>query len=249
MSFISAIRFLTRIPIPWCKEASRKEFAGSLLYYPFVGIIIGLMLWGGYVLLSPIAPSLIVTLLLVASLVFITGGMHLDGLADTIDGVAASHKEESVWKRVMHEPTIGTFGVVGIVLVLFFKVIALGYLPHSMMGAMLVLMPVLGRWTMVYSIFFYSYARESGIGSELKKEMGVKGFAIATITALAAAFITAEYIGLIIAAAVWLSVIMVAAFLKNKFGGLTGDTYGFINELAECLVLLLAVMASYNSWF
>lgn len=249
MSFISAIRFLTRIPIPWCKEASRKEFAGSLLYYPLAGLIIGLMLWGAYSLISLIAPSLVTTIVLVISMVVITGGMHLDGLADTIDGIAASHKEKSVWKRVMHEPTIGAFGVVGLVLVLLFKVLALGYLPHSMMGSMLVLAVVLGRWTMVYSIYFYPYARESGIGGELKREMGLKGFIIATLITGIIAFVTAEYFGLIIMAAVWFINFISAAFLSRKFGGLTGDTYGFINEMAECTVLLLAVMASYNSWF
>jgi adenosylcobinamide-GDP ribazoletransferase len=119
-----------------------------------------------------------------------------------------------------------------------------------------VLMPVLSRWAMVYAIFAYPYAKPTGLGRAFKQETGWPRFALATVITLAAATglawwgnITYFYLaGLVIMVGILVTTMAMAAFLKHKFSGLTGDTYGAINEVAEVGVLILVVLLAHHQW-
>jgi len=241
LRFLYALQFLTIIPIPWRREVSPEELGRSTGYFPVVGLIIGLVLVGLDWLFDLILPSAVVSALLIVSLVVITGVLHLDGFVDTCDGIAGHKTAEDRW-RVMHDSRVGGFGIVGIVLLLLVKYVSLNSIPLPLMMTTLVLMPVISRWATVYAIFAYPYAKPSGLGKAFKQGTSWPRFTMATLIALVVVVGLAQLVGLAIMFLIWVMAVTVAAYLKSKFSGLTGDTYGAINEVAEVGVLILVTL-------
>ncbi|MFC1981661.1 adenosylcobinamide-GDP ribazoletransferase [Chloroflexota bacterium] len=244
MKFVAALQFLTSIRLPWLREARPEEFGRSVVYFPVVGLIIGLILAGLNWLLSLILPSALVNASLLVSLVVITGALHLDGFADTCDGIAG-HRTAEDRHQVMHDSRVGGFGVVGVVLLLLVKYVALSSIPESLMMTTLLFMPVVSRWTIVYALFAYPYARPSGLGLAFKQGARWHRFTAATLITFAVSVFLIPLFhlaGFIIIFAVWVITVITAAYLKGKFSGLSGDTYGAINELVEVSVLILVII-------
>jgi len=244
LRFLAALQFLTTIPIPWRREFSPEELGRSAGYFPVVGLIIGLILVGLNWLFSLILPSAVVNALLIASLVVISGALHLDGFVDTCDGIAGHKPIEDRW-QVMHDSRAGGFGIVGIVLLLLVKYVSLNSIPEPLMMTSLVLMPVVSRWAMVYAIFAYPYAKPSGLGKVFKQGTNWPRFTMSTLIALAVVVALALLAGLAIIFLMfltWIMTVAIAAYFKSKFSGLTGDTYGAINELAEAGVLIFITL-------
>jgi len=255
LRLLDAISFLTIIPLHRRREVSPEEVGRSTGYFPVVGVIIGLILAGLNWLFGLFLPSAVANGLLIVSLVVISGALHLDGFVDTCDGIAGHKSVEDRW-RVMHDSRAGAFGIVGVVLLLLVKYVSLNSVPESLLMATLVLMPVVSRWAMVYTVFAYPYARPEGLGKVFKQGASWQGFTIATVITLAVTLGVARWAdigyfylaGLAIMLGVWVIVVAVAAWLKRKFAGLTGDTYGAINEVAEVGVLILICLLAYNRW-
>ena len=241
MRFLYALQFLTIISIPWRREVSPEELGRSAGYFPVVGLIIGLVLVGLDWLFGLILPSAVANALLIVSLVVITGVLHLDGFVDTCDGIAGHKTAEDRW-RVMHDSRVGGFGIVGIVLLLLVKYVSLNSIPLPLMMTTLVLMPVISRWATVYAIFAYPYAKPSGLGKAFKQGTNWLRFTMATLIALVVVVGLAQLVGLAIMFLIWVMAVAVAAYLKGKFSGLTGDTYGAINEVTEVGVLILVTL-------
>jgi adenosylcobinamide-GDP ribazoletransferase len=219
----------------------------SIVYFPLVGVIIGLILVGLNWLLVLFLPSALVTVLLVVSLVVISGALHLDGFVDTCDGIGGHKTVEERW-RVMQDSRAGGFGIIGVCCLLLVKYVSLSGVPDGLLTQTLVFMPVVSRWAMVYAVFAYPYAKPSGLGKVFKEGASWQRFVIATFITLAVAVILAQLTGFIIfiiMLAIWVIVIAMAAYLKGKFGGLTGDTYGAINEVAEVCVLILVCLLAH----
>ena len=256
MRFLAALSFLTIIPLPHRRAPTSEEVGRSIVYFPVVGGIIGLILAGLNWLLGLFLPSAVVNGLLIVSLVVISGALHLDGLADTCDGIAGYKTVEARW-QVMRDSRVGAFGIIGVFLLLLLKYVSLSSVPESWLMATLVLMPVVSRWAMVYAVFTYPYARPEGLGKAFKQETSWQRFAIATVITLVVAIglarlanVTYFYLaGSAIMFGVWVIVVALATYLKRKFSGLTGDTYGAINETAEVGVLILICLLAYNQWF
>ena len=183
MSFLVAFRFLTTIPLPSRGEDSPEEVGRSIVYFPVVGLIIGLMLVGLNWLLGMFLPSAVVNGLLIVSLVIISGALHLDGFVDTCDGIGGHKSVEDRW-QVMHDSRAGAFGIVGVVLLLLVKYISLNSVPGSLMMLTLILMPVVSRWAMVYAVFAYPYARPAGLGKAFKQAASWQRFTLATVITL-----------------------------------------------------------------
>ena len=246
MIFLAALNFLTIIPVPWRRDVSPEELGRSLGYFPLAGIVIGLILAGLNWTLGWILPSAVVNVLLIVSLAVISGALHLDGFADTCDGIAGHKTVEARW-QVMHDSRVGGFGIVGVCLLLLVKYVSLNSVPEPLLMTTLIIMPVVSRWAMVYAIFAYSYARPSGLGKVFKQEASWLRFTMATLIALAVAIVLARLAGLIIMAGIWVMVVLMAAYLKRKFSGLTGDTYGAINEVSEvCVLILVLILAKFG---
>jgi len=220
-----------------------------------VGLIIGLILAGLNWGLGLILPSAVVNVLLVVSMVILSGALHLDGLVDTCDGIGGRKTVEDRL-RVMRDSRAGSFGIIGACCLLLVKYVSLNSVPPSLLMVTLMIMPVISRWAMVYTIFAYPYARPSGLGRAFKQEANWQRFIIATIVTLALAIgltrlaniVDFYLVGIVIMFGIWVIVTAVAAYLKRKFSGLTGDTYGAINEIAEVCVLIIVSLLAHNQW-
>ncbi|MFC1911662.1 adenosylcobinamide-GDP ribazoletransferase [Chloroflexota bacterium] len=241
MRFFAALQFLTTIPVFRRREFKPEDLGRSAGYFPIVGLVIGLLLAGLSWLFLLFLPPAIATALLIVALVIITGALHLDGFVDICDGIGGQKTAEDRW-RVMHDSRAGGFGIIGIVLLLLVKYVSLGSIPEPSLMAALVLMPVLSRWAMVYSIFAYSYALPAGLGKSFKQGTNWLRFTMATTIALVLAVALFQLIGLALIFLTWVVTVIAAAYFKDKFSGLTGDTYGAINELAEVSVLIFIVI-------
>jgi adenosylcobinamide-GDP ribazoletransferase len=244
LGFIAALRFLTSIPLPGKGDISPEQLGKASSFFPVAGLIIGgilvLLNW----LLGYILPPAVVNALLIGAMVLLTGALHLDGLADTCDGIAGNKTVEERW-AVMRDSRTGAFGVVGILIVLLVKYVTLHSIPEDFFIAVLLFMPVVSRWAMVYAIFAFRYARPSGLGTAFKESTRWPQLTIATVITLVIAtglFPLFSLAGFIIIFGVWLVITLLALYLKHKFAGLTGDTYGAINEVAEALALVIALI-------
>ena len=243
MGFLAALQFLTSIPVP--RRLKLGPESKPATYFPVVGLIIGLILAVLNWLFSFILPPAVVNALLLAALVIITGALHLDGLADTCDGIAGHKPIEERW-RVMRDSHTGAFGVIGVVLVLLLKYVALNSLPGPFVIATLIFMPVVSRWAMVYAIFAYPYARPSGLGTAFKQSTRWPQLTAATLTTIVVAtalFPLFSIMGFLLLFGIWLVTFIFSIYLKRKFAGLTGDTYGAINEVAEVMALVFVSLA------
>lgn len=255
MSLLAALKFLTIIPLPYRQGDRPDEIGRSVVYFPVVGLLIGLILAGLNWLLNLFLPAGMVNALLITALVAISGALHLDGFVDTCDGLAGHKPAEERWK-VMRDSRVGAFGVVGVVLLLLVKFAALNSIPPALLTPTLIMMPVLSRWAMVYALFAYPYARQQGLGREIRQAISWPRFSAATVITLAF-IIAAAWIGnfsyyylagLALMLGIWVIIILMAAYFRKMFSGLTGDTYGAINETAEVWVLILVTALAYNQW-
>ena len=246
MRFLSALKFLTVIPAPG-GDLGPEELGRSSGYFPVVGIIIGLILAGVNWLLGMVLPTTLVNVLLIVSLVVLTGALHLDGFIDSCDGIAGHKTAQERW-QVMHDSRVGAFGIVGAISLLLVKYISLSSVPGYLLMAALILMPVVGRWAMVYAVFAYPYARPSGLGKGFKQGVGWLPVIQATVVAGVVAVVLFRVAGLVIMLGIWTVTALVAIYLKRKFAGLTGDSYGAINEVAEVCCLIFILLMADNQW-
>ena len=235
------------MPVLRRRGVTPEELARSTGFFPLVGIIIGLILAGAYWLLHLVLPLSVVSGLLIVGVAVLSGGLHLDGFVDTLDGIGGHKTAEARW-RVMRDSQAGAFGIVGVFLLLLVKYASLTSVPETLMMPTLLLMPIASRWAMVYALFGYPYARPSGLGKVFKEGASWRRFLLATAIALAVAIPLFRLAGLAIMLGVWLTAMAMASYMKGKFSGLTGDTYGAINEVTEVTVLILVCLLAHNQW-
>lgn len=255
MRLFAALSFLTALRLPLRRAPTPQEVGGSLGYFPLVGLLIGAVLAGLSLALSQVLAAPVANALVLVTLVVITGALHLDGFVDTCDGLGGHRSVEERW-QAMRDSRVGAFGVIGVVLLLLAKYATLNSIPRSLMTATLLVMPLAGRWAMTYAVVAFPYARPSGMGEAFKQHSGHWNLAAATAITLAAMtgaawlanFRSFYLAGPIMLAVIWLITAASARFLSKRFDGLTGDSYGFLNEAAELGVLLLFSLAFWNRW-
>jgi len=238
---IYALRFMTVIPIKWKEGEDMGEVARSISVFPFVGLIIGAANFGLYNLVTLKFSPLFTSAIVVVWWIFITGGLHLDGLADTADGVwGGTSKERRL--EIMKDSRTGVFGVLTLIAFLILKITSISEVlifHNDIVLSVFIGAPVIGRWISVFSIYFFKSAREEGLGTFFKANIGKAELIISLILTLIILYfsggITALYAMLIITA---LSCLF-SLFFKSKLGGLTGDVYGTLCEVAEFLTIMV----------
>jgi adenosylcobinamide-GDP ribazoletransferase len=245
LSFLAALQLLTSIPLSIKRELTPAQLGKATAWFPAVGLLIGCVLAFVNWALSLLLPAPVVNALVIVTLVMLTGAMHLDGFADTCDGMAGHKPVEERW-RIMHDSHTGAFGVVGIALLLLVKYVSLSNIPAGYMTVTLIFMPLVSRWAMAYAIFAFPYARPEGLGKAYKEATRWPQFTIATIiTVVMVTFILFTWLPVISVLAfvgIWIFTTLLAFYYKHKFAGLTGDTYGAINESAEVMALILIIL-------
>ena len=240
--FILALQFLTVIPFYKNLEVNEEDLGKSALYFPMVGLIIGGCLVCSNVLLSFFLPRSVVDGMLIVILVLMTGSIHLDALADTVDGIA-SGKERNEKLRIMKDGQVGAMGAVAVFLVLMLKYLALAALPEYLKNQSLLLMPVMGRWSQVSVAYFSDYAGlKKGLGFPMTRHVTPLIFIFTTsISVLVAAYLF-HYRGFIIAVLVVSFCLLYSRFFKRALGGVTGDVLGAANEITEVAVLIMILV-------
>lgn len=250
MKLLAALRFLTAIPIPRQSEASVGEVGGSQGYFPLVGLALGGILAGIDWSLALALPTSIVNAVLIIALLLLTGALHIDGFIDTCDALSGRTTPQERW-RIMADSRVGGFGVVGAFCLLLLTYVSLGGVTEAYKMVALILMPALSRWSMVYAIFAFPYAKPAGLGRTFKEQANWKKLALATFVVLAAtlgllAIKNPELVfaGLALIFAVWLVATAAGLLLRRMFAGLTGDSYGAINEVTQVFVLIFFCLIS-----
>lgn len=241
-SLLFAWHFLTAIPLSRRQAAPLDgELARSMRWYPVVGLILGGLLVALDRGLVRLLAEPVVDALLVVALVALTRGLHQDGLADTTDGFAGGYTPEQRL-AIMRDPRIGAFGATALILSLGLRYAGLLVLAPDGRAAVLLAMPVLGRWAMVVGAACAPYARkEGGLAEPFLAGLAWRDVAWAAVPACAAAVVLlgaeAGLAGAGLAAAIGAGF---ARLSKRICGGVTGDTLGATNELAELAFLLSA---------
>jgi adenosylcobinamide-GDP ribazoletransferase len=237
-----AFGFLTVYPLRASNTWTPETLGSSMVYYPLVGTCIGLALWGLAVLLSMLFPPPIVSVLLLAGSLLITGGLHIDGLADLIDGLSGSYNREDAL-RIFKDPHVGSMAVAGVVIVLLVKYACLNALSHAALRPALVLMTTLSRYAMVQLACFSPYARPTGgLGEPFVRGIRPEHHLTALLLALCSVLLFSGLRGVYIGVLIGLGTLGLQVYFRHRLGGITGDVLGATNELSEAVVLLLATM-------
>ncbi|MBN1623276.1 MAG: adenosylcobinamide-GDP ribazoletransferase [Clostridia bacterium] len=242
--FILMLTFLTRIPLKVSFRFNDEDFRKGIWYIPVIGLFIGLVLYGTYNFLDGLMPPMVISFILVVLYLLITGGIHIDGLADTLDATASNRSRERMLE-IMKDSHIGTFGVLGIIVWFAGMVILLGVAPW-----VCIVIPVAGRSLALFSSSISNYARENGMGKTI-----VDG--THTVHVIFSFFITALSVFLLylftldFSIVLSVSVAFVIVFfeiwlhtvcLSKKLSGITGDVIGYIIELSGFLILLFSFL-------
>lgn len=239
--FVLAWQFLTAIPISHRHhDPTADELAASMAWYSTVGLMIGgLLALVDQGLHWWVAPE-VVNVLLIVLLVLLTRGLHQDGLADTVDGLAGGRTVDDRL-RIMRDPNIGALGATGLFLSLLLRYAGLLALPQPWRLPVLLCMPAVGRWAMVCVAWASPYARrDGGLAAAFLTNLSwhhvlVSSLVLAVaLTAALGVVPSLTTIGLGVAL-----VLLVRKGCRKWFGGVTGDLLGATNELIEVLFLLL----------
>lgn len=239
---VIALRFLTCIPIPLSGAANKRDVGYSLLYYPAIGLIIGLLLAGLYWVTSGADDRLTAAFLLV-TWVMITGGIHLDGLADSADAWLGGIGDRQRTLAIMKDPHCGTAAIVTLIVVLILKFAALEVIVAKADWNALLLAPVLARTTPLVLFLTTPYVRSNGLGTALA-EHPPHGVAVwATVAVIIAALFALDKQAMWLLLTVGVSFALLRALMMRRIGGTTGDTAGATVELIETTALVTAAIA------
>jgi adenosylcobinamide-GDP ribazoletransferase len=249
---LAALQFLTVLPLPRSLDVGERALGQSVWFFTLVGLGIGAAiagidhLWAGYV--PPLPAAVLVTILLLMA----SGGLHIDGLADTADGFFSSRPRERVLE-IMKDSRSGPMAVAAVVCVVLLKASVIASLPMGnwLRVAALVLMPAAGRTSLVLQMNVLPYARaQGGLGSVFVKHRSLIHAQWSIVVLLAAGWLTLGWLGVMASSAAVLLALLFALHCYRKIGGFTGDTLGAGCELTEIvpgLALLVCLHAGMNT--
>ena len=238
-AFWIAMQFLTVFPVQLKQIPSPQQNAQSLLFYPLIGMLIGLVLFAIALTLVKLPIILLSTLLLVVW-IWITGGLHLDGLADTADAWVGGFGDPEKTLRIMKDPSSGPIGVLSLLIVCVLKWSALYVLLDQQQLWLLILVPMLARLSPLILFLTTPYVRAKGLGTAMSQYIPRK----LSYVIVAVVFGLCGFMGLWGLLLVIFST-MTLWYLRAKFirriGGITGDTIGATIEWVESVALFTMV--------
>ncbi|HLZ57223.1 MAG TPA: adenosylcobinamide-GDP ribazoletransferase [Ktedonosporobacter sp.] len=265
----AAGRFLSILPLPdstrlfGAEQVVPQLIMGSS-YFPFIGLLLGLILWIVGLIFRLFVPAIALAAILVVALVILTGGLHLDGMMDSFDGLLGGTSPEHKLE-IMRDSRVGSFGVLAGVCVLLLKFALLASLAVTlfqtsslqatalMTVVFLIVLPAV-RWGVVLAVRLFPSARTTGLGASFRQtvtlqRLGIAGgtsFLIALIVGLAVGSWLAGLAALLVWVGATIAALLAGGWIARNLGGLTGDSYGAIIEISEVAALLLVVLL--RSW-
>jgi adenosylcobinamide-GDP ribazoletransferase len=240
-NFLQALSFLTILPAGQNSVSDERDLARSMAFFSLIGLLIGLLLALGYFLLSFLLPKPLVLWLTLGLLAFLTRGLHLDGFADTIDGLASGGPREKILE-VMRDSRIGAFGVIGLIFLIGAKYLSLDQMDQSIPPA-LILMAVMGRNSMVLVCYRSAYARSGeGLAKPFAENLTAREMILSSVIAFGIGLLLMGVKGVVVFLGTGLFSLGYRFFFVKKLRGVTGDILGGANELSEVICLILLIM-------
>jgi len=242
--FLIAFQFLTIVPLPCTVRCEEEDLGRAMTFFPLVGLAIGALLAGTDFLLAPLLPRGVSDLILVALLSVVTGALHLDGLSDVCDGLAARGSRER-FLDVMKDSRVGAVGAVALVLGLGLKYQALLAVPLQYKREVLLFFPIAARFAQVQMTVGAKRARTDGLGCAFVGGAGITQFILSYLFTLGAAYLLLGLNGLYCTVLLFLLTWGIKSWSHRRLGGITGDVIGCASELNEifCLLSLLALLS------
>lgn len=245
-ALLLAFQFLTILPFPvsWSAPPAPGQLARAAALYPLMGAALGLLALAVDTAGSLLWPAPVRAALVLAVLVVVTGALHLDGFLDSCDGLFLWRPERRL--EAMRDSRVGGFAVAGGLALYGIKLAVLATLLGQGRVMALLLMPIVGRLSMVLAAGSFPAARPDGLGSALQTEMRVRHVAVAGALAVAACAAWGLAGAMTLAIAVGVT-FLAGRFITGRIGGMTGDTFGFVCEVVET-VTLLTIQAIPMAW-
>lgn len=243
-----SLTFLTRIPIRINFTFGEEDFGKTLRYFPIAGMVIGSLVSLGMYIFGMIAYEL-GAIIGVFLGIMLTGGLHLDGVMDTADGVFSARSKEKMLE-IMKDSRVGAHGVTaGIILILFKFVVYQIVLKQDNFIWFIIMSFILSRWVLVFVTLNFEGARKEGIAQIFIKYKRPGDFFVASMFTLMPVIVFAKWISLIPVFITIIIIWLISRYLVNLLGGLTGDTYGAMAEMSEVLFLFLMLLTESSLIF
>lgn len=238
---VVAARYLTIVPLPGKAPEGAGAIGRAAVWFPVIGLGMGAVLVGVERAATMLFPSLLAGLLTVTVWKLLTGGLHLDGLADCLDGLAGRDAEHRL--AIMRDSRIGAFGAIGLILLLLLEIVAVGELAPGVRSQALLVLPAIARATPPLLVGLFPSARREGLGAAFGSSVGRWAAPIALAIALVFALAALRAVGAVVLAVAVLSALALARFFAARVGGITGDVLGAAIEAAE-----LAGLLTVSAW-
>lgn len=240
-SLLAALRFLTVFPIPGSCGSAEDDLARSVAWFPLVGLFLGALAAGLAMGLSLVAPPLVCAGTMVVVLVGFSGGLHLDGLSDTADGLLSSRPREQMLE-IMKDSHVGAMGAMAIAGTLLVKFAAMASAPDGTLWLAALMMPLAGRCAIVVQLALLPYARAGGLAGIFYRHRPKLAAVWAAVLFAAVAWGVLGWRGVTAWAASLGAAVVFSFYVDRKIGGATGDTLGAVCEIVEVVPALVLVL-------
>jgi adenosylcobinamide-GDP ribazoletransferase len=248
-SFFAAVQFLTVIPLPRAFVGDVEDLGKSVPFFPIVGLLIGMMAAILGYIMAGVLPPFPACAIVVIFLIAVSGGLHMDGLADTADGFFSARPRERILE-IMKDSRIGVMGVIAVVCVIMLKFSLLVSLPLSSCLSIIPLMPLAGRCALVIMMTVLPYVRsEGGLATPFMKSRSWIHVLWAALFLIISGVLTAQWVGLVASLVTLAITALCALYSFQKIGGYTGDTLGAVCEIAEIIPVLVAVAWGHDQYY
>lgn len=242
-----AIEFLTPLRLRRVTVWDDQTFGQALGWYPAVGLLLGFLLLLLDRVLGELFPIAVSSALILAALVLLSGGLHLDGVADTADGMALQG-DRAQRLGVMSAGNVGPAGVMALVMVLIVQWAALMSLEGPLRSAGLLLTPALARWTVAPIAVCFRPARPRGLGFTIKQGVWPLAAPLSALSIFIFAGVLLGPQGLVLPIVALAAGLVVAVAATRMLHGITGDTFGAVIEIVQAIMFLTFVAAASEGW-
>ena len=237
--FLLAVQFLTRLPVPSRLAITEEELGRAAAYFPLVGVIVGGLTAGIYVLALRAVSVWVAIFIALVFAAFITNAFHEDGLADTFDGLGGGWTKERALE-IMRDSRIGTYGALALIFLVLGKFAILAEMRMEQVWRWLIVAHVASRWTVLPLCRWLPYARPEGQGKLVAKQIILSALVIGSLTFLLTLLLFPWRTALIAVAVTIVVTFLSGLYYKRRLGGITGDCLGATNQITELLLYLTA---------
>ncbi len=243
--FLLMLQFMTSIPIPVRMNVDNKDFAKGLALAPIIGLVIGGVMAGVYMVTSLFMPFQTGMVLVMLTYIVLTGGLHLDGLGDTFDGIFSNRPKEKILE-IMRDSRVGTNAVLAVIGILLLNITLLWGIDKESIAVVILLFPVAGRVGSVIGAGISVYARQGeGLGKSFIDHCGGREVAVGILTFFAIFYFLRGYQGILEGIFPVVFAFLSTKFFSRKIDGATGDVLGAVCEMNQTFYLIGMYITKY----